>query len=485
MNGTVVLTATDTSAEFEELLDNWICHVARVGISPLVWALDAATHSKLRGRPGVTSIYSPELQLPDRARPGAYKKPSSDEYTLAVALKPLVMLRVLKLGFDALFLDVDIALLGDPRPWLRRAPDDALQLSLNYDDRPAQQRVTGSPDLNTGVVYARRRPGMIELFEQWASRTATRQDCPKRPPLWACGDQEQLTRLLRQCGWRPLTFDAAAKLEAHNNAQDVRCGGGIGALRIEVLPPYRFATGQTSALWRMRRGESSRRFGGGAHFVPSGVFTFHPNFGGFAGGAKKAMLKRLRYDSGLGSIATGWCRDRVDGRRLAAIDGRVGTGDSGGGGGGEVAGCAEAWLSKAEDGYCDTTDEGESDCVGGDKGSWPLSPADASSWRHAAAACTAKCASCSRCRHVSVSPQWKDCSWFYEQRCEPQHSVQGFKTAPACAHLDDPTFAPVVAAWYSEISEERRSHHRPRARLGGGDGGGDRGLPSARVAAAA
>ena len=80
-NGTVVLTATDTSPEFEELVDNWACHLQRLSIPPLVWALDAATHRKLqskaRQRFGVRSIYSADLSQPERAPPNEWKRPSS------------------------------------------------------------------------------------------------------------------------------------------------------------------------------------------------------------------------------------------------------------------------------------------------------------------------------------------------------------------------------------------------------------------------
>ena len=261
------------------------------------------THRKLRNRPGVHSIYLPTHRLPERARPGEYKRPSSDEYTLAVALKPLVIQRVLSFGFDVFFLDVDIALLRDPRPWLHRSPTADLQVSLNYDDRPAQQKVTGKPDLNTGVIFAKQGAGTLELVSQWATRTASRHECPRRPPLWTCGDQEQLTRLVRSCGWQPLSFEAAAELHSSNAMQNVRCGGTIGALQIDVLPPRLFASGQTSALWR---GNVSMRRG----LAPADVVTFHPNFGGFAGGSKKAMLRRLRFDSGGGhggGVRAGWC----------------------------------------------------------------------------------------------------------------------------------------------------------------------------------
>lgn len=78
-NGTVTFTATDSSPEFEELLENWVCHLRRVGIPPVVWALDASTQHKLHRRSDVWSIYMETLQLSMTARPSQYKRPASDE----------------------------------------------------------------------------------------------------------------------------------------------------------------------------------------------------------------------------------------------------------------------------------------------------------------------------------------------------------------------------------------------------------------------
>ena len=125
-----------------------------------------------------------------------------------------------------------------------------------------------------------------------------------------CGDQEQLTRLLRGCGWQPLTFESAAQLRAHNDAQQLRCSNGVGEMGLEVLPPWLFASGQTSGLWRASN--VSRR-----GVAPPDLVTFHPNFGGFAGGSKKAMLRRLRLheDASSRGARTGWCLDSASGSR--------------------------------------------------------------------------------------------------------------------------------------------------------------------------
>ena len=304
-NSTAIFTATDTSPEFEELVRNYACHLRALHITPVVWALDEATHRKLSGWPGLRSVFDESVSLPSQAHPNAYKKPSSDEYTTAVSLKPLVILKVLQFGLDALFLDVDIALAIDPLPIfaMSRAP---VQASLNYDDRPdaSQSCHCAGPDLNTGVLYVRSSSAAArKLVDRWATHTRERHACPRRPPLWSCGDQEQLTRLLKHCGWRGLTFAEVAAFGKTSNQQHLTCpSGGIGSLAVEALPPTLFASGMSIRSWP--------RYGRGKLAAPNDLVTFHPNFGGFAGGAKKAALRRIVFRSGAGpggGERSAWC----------------------------------------------------------------------------------------------------------------------------------------------------------------------------------
>ena len=78
-------------------------------------------------------------------------------------------------------------------------------------------------------------------------------------------------------------------------------------------------------------------------------------------------------------------------------------------------------------GYCAAT-SGPSDCAAGDMGSWLLSAAEAVTLKAAAAACVRKCRACSRCKYVSVSAAWNDCSWFHECALE---RLQTFKVPMA------------------------------------------------------
>ena len=80
-------------------------------------------------------------------------------------------------------------------------------------------------------------------------------------------------------------------------------------------------------------------------------------------------------------------------------------------------------------GYCDKTkDNVLGDCELGLMGSFPLPK---STWGTSGEGiiqeCHRQCARCARCRFLSVSLQWKDCSW-YRFCPKLQHDVTGFRT---------------------------------------------------------
>ena len=91
--------------------------------------------------------------------------------------------------------------------------------------------------------------------------------------------------------------------------------------------------------------------------------------------------------------------------------------------GNETAG----WLALAVPGYCNTASTG-ADCSADSQGAFSLPDEDVISWEAAAAACLRMCHGCERCRHISVSLHWRDCSWFHS--CE---RVQ--KTAVGLLHF--------------------------------------------------
>ena len=85
-----------------------------------------------------------------------------------------------------------------------------------------------------------------------------------------------------------------------------------------------------------------------------------------------------------------------------------------------TAAIATAWLRASRSGHCGATDSNRGDCVSGNFGNLGLSAFEASNWTMAVSACLARCATCARCRHISVSLQHRDCSWYAQ--CETTHT---------------------------------------------------------------
>ena len=205
----VAIVATDSNPTFEHLIANWACNLHRVNMSPLVWALDQATHTKIKhqliGNTRIGSIYSsrllllqnPEVQALWSSSTNNVKTPGKSAYMAAVAFKPLVMYEVVRLGFDLLYLDVDVGLAQDPRPWIidrnKRSASD-IQISVNY---PQEDMV------NSGVVFApTSHAGTHTLLESWSSLMQAH-ECRG----WDCGDQEMLQHIIsNDCrGWKKVT----------------------------------------------------------------------------------------------------------------------------------------------------------------------------------------------------------------------------------------------------------------------------------------
>lgn len=96
-----------------------------------------------------------------------------------------------------------------------------------------------------------------------------------------------------------------------------------------------------------------------------------------------------------------------------------------------------AMLGRWRAGYCAATPDSRAndgaeagDCASGSLGSWPLLRDEIQSWEAAARACAAMCKHCARCRFVSYSPRYADCSWFATCSLDAlQTGVDGFRSA--------------------------------------------------------
>ena len=101
---------------------------------------------------------------------------------------------------------------------------------------------------------------------------------------------------------------------------------------------------------------------------------------------------------------------------------------------------AEEWLRGTRPGFCKRTDLA-GDCRHDDHGRWALDPRQVVSWHQAAATCRQLCASCERCRHISVSRRHYDCSWAWS--CPTTHRLWGVRSAPYNASVPRPPPAAV------------------------------------------
>jgi hypothetical protein len=88
-------------------------------------------------------------------------------------------------------------------------------------------------------------------------------------------------------------------------------------------------------------------------------------------------------------------------------------------------------FSLARTGYCQTTITGRAgNCLSGKKGTVRLPFVNQTSWQAAFSYCVERCASCERCRYISVSINWEDCSWFYTCNMDAlRNEPKGFKSA--------------------------------------------------------
>ena len=120
----------------------------------------------------------------------------------------------------------------------------------------------------------------------------------------------------------------------------------------------------------------------------------------------------------------------------------------------------QQWLANASVGFCGATHEGDAgDCALSDMGSWGLRKAadETLSFAHAADACLTRCSGCERCAYISISPKFRDCSWY--SSCDLARANQDvpklvsfFRSGPslhpeASLVTDPPPRMPPVGTW--------------------------------------
>lgn len=85
------------------------------------------------------------------------------------------------------------------------------------------------------------------------------------------------------------------------------------------------------------------------------------------------------------------------------------------GAGRSVSGAHHSSTAQARLGYCGSA-KGVGDCQAGRRGSWELTASETADLVTARSACQRRCEACGRCRYISYSVVWKDCTWY--RKCD-------------------------------------------------------------------
>ena len=102
-------------------------------------------------------------------------------------------------------------------------------------------------------------------------------------------------------------------------------------------------------------------------------------------------------------------------------------------------------LPQALEGHCGATRDGViSNCSTDTQGAFGLQSKHSHSWMVAASACLASCAACERCRWVSLSLRYMDCSWY--SSCATVHPNGAFVSLPVSSAAAEPLRNRVAAS---------------------------------------
>ena len=113
---------------------------------------------------------------------------------------------------------------------------------------------------------------------------------------------------------------------------------------------------------------------------------------------------------------------------------------------------AEQWLATSFAGHCGaTTANDRGDCSAGDRGNFALN-FKALDWNTAIYACLAECNKCARCRYVSISLRWSDCSWYHDCENPSSHErVVCFRSGRVSNSLPALPPPPTIPSWSASI----------------------------------
>jgi len=253
---------------------NWVETVRRVGVKEvLIGALDEQmmTACEAAGVPCVL-VRGGGMQE-ELKKCGGNMRKCPAIYPLMSVLKVGFYRELLSFGYNVWACDADAVFVNDPRPMMREAPWDLADVAIATDciDVPGDTRYTLLHcDFNTGMVYLRARPPVIEFVERWRETVANAKEKRIR-------DQAAFNMMTKLRRPEPFKKDGRTVQRLFTVTN-----GGDGTIALGVLPLSRFLNGHTFFVQHV-------------HTLPNAqpALSVHMTYQ-FAEGAKFAYGKRQR-----------------------------------------------------------------------------------------------------------------------------------------------------------------------------------------------
>ena len=179
------------------MLMNFVCTLRRLGLrDPLVAALDETVYefALQQGLP----VYKEPRPPPSPRKPGAQVDWKEKQcvfgslcFKAMTKLKSRAVLRVLKLGYNVLWSDVDITWFRDPLPefWAMGMNTMPVQSDWGEAGEPANGRggdwSTAFSTINSGFYFARSEKFVIQAFEEIVQHAALHGKTSEQPSFHA------------------------------------------------------------------------------------------------------------------------------------------------------------------------------------------------------------------------------------------------------------------------------------------------------------
>jgi hypothetical protein len=222
---------------------NWVANLRRAGIKQfLIGALDDKIKAILieQGIPTMT-IQGESIAK----RSSANLRFDYSAYKRMASLKVAFYTRILKMGFNLWACDADTGWMGDPTQFVNEYPMQHVDMLTTTDCIDVEGDQKGGcwhVDHNTGLVYMRSRPIVIEFTLAWKAKVETTRDIMVR-------DQAALNLLMRE-GFRSKTWTPPKDPEGGAAVRPVYMAWN-DKLKIARLPLRYFANGHTFFVQRM------------------------------------------------------------------------------------------------------------------------------------------------------------------------------------------------------------------------------------------